>query len=147
MTQIVDQPDPIHASNTNRRPAWELTIEWAQQARNQALQMLEAIPEEIRSIERKNLIEDSFDPLIEDMKARDLIGRERYGTPLTADNGRDHLVDAAQEALDMLVYLVAELDQRGAWPPSNAQQKDDLQEILVAHVNSLLHLRRLITNR
>jgi hypothetical protein len=45
--------------------------------------------------------------VIDDMRARDRMGRERYGVPLTADNGRNHLVDAYQEALDLLVYLVA----------------------------------------
>jgi hypothetical protein len=45
--------------------------------------------------------------VIDDMRARDRMGRERYGVPLTADNGRNHLVDAYQESLDLLVYLVA----------------------------------------
>jgi hypothetical protein len=45
--------------------------------------------------------------IVSDMRARDAMGRERYGVPLTADNGRNHLVDAYQEALDLLVYLVA----------------------------------------
>ena len=45
--------------------------------------------------------------ILNDMRQRDAMGRERYGVPLTADNGRNHLVDAYQEALDLLVYLVA----------------------------------------
>lgn len=147
MTDIVDQPSPVHISNTNRRSAWELTIEWANQARDQALKMLESIPEDQRENERKILIDEAFDPLLVDMIERDEIGRKRYGTPLSADNGRDHLIDAMQEALDMLVYLVTELDQRGKWPPSTEPQADDLQEILVSHVNNLLHLRRIITLR
>ena len=40
-----------------------------------------------------------------DMAARDAFGREKYGTPLQAHNGRDALADAYQEALDLCVYL------------------------------------------
>lgn len=35
-------------------------------------------------------------------------GIERYGVPLSRSNGRDHLVDAVQEGLDMAVYMKAE---------------------------------------
>jgi hypothetical protein len=45
--------------------------------------------------------------VIEDMKARDHQGRAKYGTPLQAENGRDALMDAYQEALDMCVYSQA----------------------------------------
>jgi hypothetical protein len=57
-----------------------------------------------------------WDLVIADMKERDAIGRERYGTPLQPFNGRDALVDAYQEALDLAVYLrqaIAERDSRG----------------------------------
>ncbi len=47
--------------------------------------------------------------LAADMRERDAAGRQKYGTPLQAENGRDHLVDAYQEALDLCVYL------RAAW--------------------------------
>lgn len=51
----------------------------------------------------------SLNPLtagvIRDMVARDALGRERYGVPLTVWNGRDALADAYQEALDLVVYL------------------------------------------
>ena len=43
--------------------------------------------------------------VIKEMQARDKLGRERYGTPLQPHNGRDALVDAFQEALDLCVYL------------------------------------------
>lgn len=39
--------------------------------------------------------------------ARRQQGIERYGVPLQRDNGRDHLMDALQEALDLMVYLRA----------------------------------------
>jgi hypothetical protein len=56
-----------------------------------------------------------WDLVIADMQARDQVGRERYGTPLQPFNGRDALVDAYQEALDLAVYLrqaIAERDSR-----------------------------------
>ena len=36
---------------------------------------------------------------------RDAMGRAKYGTPLMVNNGREPLVDALQEALDLVVYL------------------------------------------
>lgn len=50
--------------------------------------------------------------VIEDMNARDRLGRERCSTPLQANNGRDALVDAYQEALDLCVYLRQAIEER-----------------------------------
>jgi hypothetical protein len=52
--------------------------------------------------------------VIADMHERDQVGRERYGTPLQAHNGRDALVDAYQEALDLVVYLRQAIEERDA---------------------------------
>lgn len=43
--------------------------------------------------------------VVADMRARDDEGRRKYGVPLQPFNGRDSLVDAYQEALDLSVYL------------------------------------------
>ena len=43
--------------------------------------------------------------VMEDMKGRLALGIERYGTGLQAHNGRDMLLDAYEEALDLSVYL------------------------------------------
>ena len=40
-------------------------------------------------------------------RARREQGIERYGVPLQADNGRDHLTDALQEVVDARAYLEA----------------------------------------
>lgn len=58
-----------------------------------------------------------WDLVIEDMRDRDRVGRERYGIPLRAFNGRDALVDAYQEALDLAVYLRQAIEERS---PSTA---------------------------
>lgn len=46
-----------------------------------------------------------WDLVIADMQERDTQGAKKYGTRLQANNGRDPLVDAYQEALDLVVYL------------------------------------------
>ncbi len=53
-----------------------------------------------------------WDLVMADMRERDHIGRERYGTPLQAHNGRDALADAYAECLDMAVYLRQALYER-----------------------------------
>lgn len=53
-----------------------------------------------------------WDLVIQDMQERDHVGRQRYGTPLQAHNGRDALVDAYQEALDLAVYLRQLIEER-----------------------------------
>lgn len=53
-----------------------------------------------------------WDLVIADMRERDRVGRERYGTPLRVNNGRDALVDAYQEALDLVVYLRQAIEER-----------------------------------
>ena len=53
----------------------------------------------------KNDLPAVWDLVIADMQDRDGVGRGRYGTTLQPFNGRDALVDAYQEALDLAVYL------------------------------------------
>lgn len=53
-----------------------------------------------------------WDLVMEDFRARDTEGRRKYGTPLQPNNGRDPLVDAYQEALDLVVYLRQEIHER-----------------------------------
>lgn len=43
--------------------------------------------------------------VLQDMRLRDAMGREKYGVPLQPFNNRDALWDAYQEALDLVVYL------------------------------------------
>ena len=53
-----------------------------------------------------------WDLVIEDMMERDRIARTKYKTALQAHNGRDALVDAYQEALDLSVYLRQAIAER-----------------------------------
>lgn len=52
------------------------------------------------------------DLVIADIEARKTIGRAKYGTLLQPFNGRDALVDAYQEALDLCQYLRQEIEER-----------------------------------
>lgn len=53
-----------------------------------------------------------WDLVVADMIERDRIGTAKYGTRLHAGDGRDHLIDAYQEVLDLAVYLRAEIEAR-----------------------------------
>lgn len=54
---------------------------------------------------------DPSDPLLPYAVARRQQGIDKYGTPLQRENGRSHIVDALQEALDGMAYAQAEYDQ------------------------------------
>ncbi len=52
-------------------------------------------------------------PLVEaDLRARIEKGTREYGEPLTTHNGRDALVDAYEEALDLALYLRQAIEER-----------------------------------
>jgi hypothetical protein len=60
----------------------------------------------------KNMLPAVWDLVITDMHERDSIGEVKYKTRLQPDNGRDALVDAYQEALDLVVYLLQAIFER-----------------------------------
>lgn len=52
-------------------------------------------------------------PLVmRDLEARAVAGLAKYGRPLEANNGRDALLDAYQEALDLACYLRQAIAER-----------------------------------
>jgi hypothetical protein len=53
-----------------------------------------------------------LDLVLADLTARAEVGRAKYGTYLQANNGRDALMDAYQEALDLAMYLRQALEER-----------------------------------
>jgi hypothetical protein len=53
----------------------------------------------------ENSLPAVWDLVIHDMEVRDKDGFRKYGTRLQPFNGRDSLIDAYQEALDLCVYL------------------------------------------
>jgi hypothetical protein len=52
------------------------------------------------------------DAVIADIEARRQVGIRRYGTALQPHNGRDALLDAYEEALDLAMYLKQALMER-----------------------------------
>lgn len=54
------------------------------------------------------------DAVMEDLRYRREHGINKYGTELRANNGRDPLVDAYQEVLDLALYLKQTLMERDA---------------------------------
>ncbi len=51
--------------------------------------------------------------VLKDMEERRLHGITKYGLPVQPFNGRDPLIDAYQEALDLCVYLRQAIEERG----------------------------------
>lgn len=47
-----------------------------------------------------------------DIEERVELGKQQYGERLRAHNGRDALVDAYQEGLDLVLYLRAAIEER-----------------------------------
>ena len=84
------QPSPI----PNDKPAlWPMVIE---DFRSGFMREPEMSIEGYRNLVSK---------IVDDMHARDQFGRNKYGTPLQANNGRDSLKDSYEELLDAAVYL------------------------------------------
>lgn len=73
--------------------------------------------------------------VIEDMNERDAVGRVRYGTPLQAFNGRDALVDAYQEALDLVVYLKQSIVERETMGKQLDNLKEQVMQGYLSHSN------------
>lgn len=65
--------------------------------------------------------------VIQDMRERDELGLSKYGTRLQAGNGRDALMDAYQEALDLCVYLRQAIEER-----RRSQQEVQLAELVLS---------------
>lgn len=58
--------------------------------------------------------ESIFNLVKKDLEEREQVGKARYGTTLKANNGRDALLDAYAEALDLVVYLRQAIEERNA---------------------------------
>lgn len=50
--------------------------------------------------------------VLADLTNRALEGKEKYGEPLLANNGRNALWDAYQEALDLAMYLRQAIEEQ-----------------------------------
>jgi len=64
---------------------------------------------------------DCWQLVLEDMAERRWVGIDKYKMLLRPDNGRDGLVDAYQEVLDLAVYLRQAVEQRKAAEATQAE--------------------------
>lgn len=55
---------------------------------------------------------DIYPLVLADIEARVKAGRQKYGIPLQAHNGRNALMDLYQEQIDALMYTRQELEER-----------------------------------
>jgi hypothetical protein len=68
-------------------------------------------------------------------------GIAKYGTPLQRDNGRDHVTDAIQEALDGLAYARAARTEDGHWTHEGIQLIEMAEYLFVDALTLLLEAR------
>lgn len=55
---------------------------------------------------------DIWPLVLKDLEERVELGVARYGTVLQTNNGRDALLDAYEEALDLVIYLRQAIEER-----------------------------------
>ena len=117
---VFDQPDP---TPNNHPAAWDLVLgDVAGMVPHVAMTALRA-----------------------DMQARDQLGEERYRTRLQPHNGRDSLLDAYHEALDLCVYLRVVLFELPAG--AHFRERLQLREVYDSSLRNALQLRSLLTAR
>lgn len=59
--------------------------------------------------------------VLQDLKDRAEMGKQKYGTYLRTMNGRSALMDAYQEALDLVMYLRQEIEENKETEPSDTE--------------------------
>lgn len=72
-----------------------------------------------------------WDLVVADMRERDQMGEKKYGTRLQPFNGRNSLVDAYQESLDLAVYLRQTLYELEALRAKNERLRAGIEEVLI----------------
>ena len=143
MVTIVDQPPP---KTTDRRPSWDIVMSYVDQLRSENAHIALGVGGNVIPL------------VLTDMRERDAVGRERYGTPLTSGNGRDHLIDAYQELLDSCVYLMNELDENGVGLTTHFTEEafpdkarrwylHDVQQLCTSQIRASIHLRAMMEER
>lgn len=96
--------------------------------KNDGTQIWDLVIRDMKEIGRVGPVRDL---VLADMSERDRVGRERYGTPLQANNGRDYLIDAYQEAMDLCAYL-----------RQGVEEGSDARSIYIESLLMLIRLRK-----
>ena len=71
----------------------------------------------IRKCSHKTNGKKVLDEVLKDLTLRAETGKEKYGTYLRTDNGRDAMVDCYQEILDAAMYIKQKLMEEGEVSP------------------------------
>ena len=90
------------------------------------------------------------DWLKEDMRARHQVGIAKYGTALKVWNGRDAVIDAYQESLDLIVYVKQARERMGPYSlrkPDNINAHLALELVLHQALQAACHLGELARGR
>lgn len=105
------------------RSAKESVLQMSIHTRDAAQKNVDRLATELHTPERANREGDQplptvndlpciQDLVIKDIEQRKEVGRRRYGTVLQPFNGRNSLLDAYQEALDLAIYLRQLLEEQ-----------------------------------
>jgi hypothetical protein len=135
---IAAQPAP--KQDANAAPIWPLVVKDLDETFAEAAKVCRAAGEPGVTAKEKIIT------LVRtDMLARHEFGLAKHGNPLVAENGRDHLADALQEALDGAVYLRAEIEKRGGLPA--CVNKGKICKVYADQIVAALEIRELIFER
>ena len=137
---------PARPQASDRRPTWEIVIAYVEQLQRDSTYISLGVGESVLPL------------VIVDMHARDAVGLQRYGIPLTSGDGRDHLIEAYEEMLDASVYLTNELHGHGvelttqiteeAFPDRDQRwYLHDVQQLCTTQIRALIHLRAIVEER
>ena len=129
-----------------RRPTWEIVVAYVEQLQRDSAHLSLGVGENVLPI------------VIVDMHARDAVGLQRYGIPLTSGDGRDHLIEAYEEMLDASVYLTNALDEHGVELTTHLTEEafpdkthrwylHDVQQLCTTQIRALIHLRAIMEER
>lgn len=80
--------------------------------------------------------------LADDLRYRRDFGLEKYGTLLQDDNGRDALLDAYHEGLDLMVYL-----KQATRNPAYEEDRGQLRFLLSHAIANSMCLRKMIQGK
>ncbi len=84
-------------------------------------------------------VSDIQSAVIADIEARRELGIRRYGTPLQPHNGRDAMVDAYEEALDLAMYLKQRIVEESAGRAYTGALEQIVQDCSPIHYRLLLN--------
>jgi hypothetical protein len=82
-----------------------------------------------------------------DLDDRVQVGFHRYGTRLQTFNGRDFLVDAYQEALDLAMYTRGAILEQDGPGPDGAESQDELWDLYHLAWQAIVCARKMLRDR